>query len=419
MRPVDDNILEVIRKEFRANPPARLGVAVSGGSDSVALLHALSQVFSAQRNMLHAVTVDHGLRDGSLAEARQVAQMAQELNIPHTILSWEGWDRQGNLQAHARQARYDLMTRWAKENEIAVLALGHTADDQAETVLMRLARASGVDGLAGIPRRRMVQGITLVRPLLDVSRADLRAYLSKHGQGWIEDPSNDDPRFERVRMRAASGMLAELGLTVDALAEVARNMARSREALDWYTFVAAREAVQLDFGDVLIDLRRFRTLPEEIARRLLVQALSWIGGGPYQPRREAVMEALASIRACKTTTLHGCIVLSHSGLIWICREFNAVRRLEADADNIWDRRWRIADHDASQTDLRLRALGRAGIVQCGDWKQTGRPYAALMCSPSVWRGDQVVAAPQAGLDSSVRIELIAGAEEFFACVLSH
>lgn len=392
---------------------------MSGGGDSVALLHVLAQAFADSTTTLSAVTVDHGLRPGSADEARQVGDIAASLGVSHDVLTWEGWDGEGNLQAAARDARYRLMAQWAKEREISDLAVGHTADDQAETVLMRLARSSGVDGLAGIPRRRAMQGITIVRPLLDVTRETLRSYLTDHGLAWVEDPSNVDTRFERIRFRAAAPQLAELGLTADVLSDVAKNMARAREALDWYAFVAAREMVQLDGGDVLIDLRKFRTLPDEIARRLLVHALCWIGGGPYQPRREAVAEAMAAIRAGKTTTLHGCLVLSHGGLIWICREFNAVRTQKAMRQETWDNRWRIAMSGPVPHNLSLHALGQKGLRQCGDWRQTGRPYAALMASPSVWEGDRLLAAPQAGLHNSIKIELIGGREEFFASILSH
>ena len=385
MRSEHAAVFDLIRREFQANPPARLGVAVSGGSDSTALLHALAQEAGTLNITLFAVTVDHGLRPAAAEEAKQVAQMAASLGVPHDILRWEGWDRSGNLQAMARNARYELMAKWARDKEIAVLALGHTADDQAETVLMRLARSSGVDGLAGIPRRRVAHGVTLVRPFLDITRAALRDYLTSVGQSWIDDPSNDDTRFERVRIRAATDTLRDLGLTAQALSDVASNMARAREALDWYTFIAAREAVQLDGGDVLIYRRHFRTLPEEIARRLLIEALCWIGGGPYQPRREAIFDALAAIRAGKSATLHGCLVMAHAGLVWICREYNAVRGLEVPTHATWDNRWRATLKGPVPAGLTLRALGKAGLNQCGDWRQTGRPYAALMSSPRVVR----------------------------------
>ena len=419
MKPKSVNIIDVIQREFRSGPPARLGVAVSGGSDSIALLHAAATAFEGASTKIAAATVDHGLRAEAADEARFVADVAGSLSVSHDVLTWDGWDGQGNLQARAREARYALLAQWAKSREIAVLAVGHTADDQAETVLMRLTRASGVDGLSGIPRRRTVHGVTVVRPFLDVTRAELRAFLSDHGHGWIDDPSNADPQYERVRLRDAAPQLDELGLTTKALADVANHMARSREALDWYTFLAAREMVQLDAGDVLIELRRFRTLPEEIARRLLVQALCWIGGGPYQPRRDAVMDALAAIRAGKTATLHGCMVMAHSGLIWICREYNAVRDARTPTDRPWDRRWRAVISDESGADLHLRALGRSGLNQIEDWRQTGRPYAALLSSPSLWKGGKLVCAPQAGMAGPAQIELIGGSEEFFASILSH
>lgn len=414
-----DDIVALVQSEFQANPPARIGVAVSGGSDSLALLHVLARVFEGLDTQVFAVTVDHGLRPEAAEEARFVAQVATALDVPHDTLKWEDRSAAGNLQARARDARYDLMTEWAREKEIAVLALGHTADDQAETVLMRIARSSGVDGLAGIARRRIRQGITLVRPLLDASREDLRSYLTEQGQTWIDDPSNEDHKFERVRMRAAAPQLRELGLTTQALSDVAANMSSAKEALDWYTFLSARESVQLDGGDVLIDQRQFRTFPDEIARRLLVQALCWIGGGAYQPRRDAVKDALTAIRASKTTTLHGCLVMSHAGLIWVCREYKAVQDLEAATDETWDRRWRLKPTAKLPTNATIRALGELGLTQCENWRETGRPHAALMSSPSVWDGDHLIAAPMAGRPENLAINLTGGGEEFFAAILSH
>jgi len=382
-------------------------------------MHAAAAAFDGTNTQLFAVTVDHGLRKASPGEALHAAQIADTLGIPHDTLEWTGWDGHGNVSARARDARYALMTQWARDRGVAVLALGHTADDQAETVIMRLARASGVDGLAGIPRRRMINGITLVRPLLGITRAALRAYLREQSVAWIDDPTNDDMRYERVRVRSALAQFASLGLTPDVLSDVASNMTKAREALDWYTFIAARESVQMDGGDVLIDLRRFRTLPEEIARRLLTHALIWIGGGPYQPRRDALRDALVAIRKAKTTTLHGCAVLAHSGLIWVCREFNAVRDLEVAAEKTWDDRWFVTNKAQLPNGLRLRALGKAGLNQSGDWRQTGRPHAALLSSPSIWDGDTLVAAPHAGFNGKFTIALQGGQEDFFASILSH
>lgn len=394
-------------------------MAVSGGSDSLALLHAIVSGVDRSVTEVSAVTVDHGLRAAAKDEADFVARVAADLNVSHDVLQWRGWDGAGNLLASARDARYDLMTEWARTHDIPAIALGHTADDQAETVLMRLARSAGVDGLSGIPSRRLVRGIALVRPFLSLSRETLRSYLMDLGQTWIDDPTNEDPKYERVRLRAAARQLADLGLTAQALADVAGNMADARDALDWYTFLAARDTVQLEAGDVRIDLRRFRTTPDEIARRLLVHALRWVGGGPYTPRRDAVRDTLTAIRLGKTATLHGCTLLNCAQQVWICREFNSVAHVETPVSEVWDRRWRVTGRAGLPDDLRVRALGADGLSQCTAWRETGRPRPTLLASPSVWQGDRLLAAPHAGFVGTVGLELLSEEEDFFASILSH
>ena len=203
MNKADADILAQVRSAFGNAPPARLGVAVSGGGDSVALLHILTRCFAPGTVALFAVTVDHGLRPESPDEAMQVKEMCAELMVPHTTLRWKSWDGVGNLQERAREARYQLISEWAKSQDIAVFAVGHTADDQAETMLMRLARSSGVDGLAAMPLNRTLFGITLIRPLLGLARQDLRGYLTRNDVDWAEDPSNKNAAYERVRTREA------------------------------------------------------------------------------------------------------------------------------------------------------------------------------------------------------------------------
>ncbi|TNF59649.1 MAG: tRNA lysidine(34) synthetase TilS [Rhodobacteraceae bacterium] len=407
----------VIRRAFPEKLPSRVGIAVSGGGDSVALLHVLAGLTRDAGTELHAATVDHGLRPEAAGEAAFVAKLSRDLGVAHDILRWQGWDGAGNLQAEARAARYRLLTDWARGKGIAVLALGHTADDQAETVLMRLARAGGVNGLSGIPARRMQDGITLLRPCLGLMRAELRDYLRAQGVAWIEDPSNEDARFERVRARATLAALHPLGIEAATLAEVARNMSEAREALDWYTFLAARDMVQIDGGDVLIDRRQFRTLPGEIARRLLGHALLWIGGGVFSPRGPAMRDALEAARTARVTTLNGCVLLHHAGLIWITREVSAVIGLAAPASGAWDDRWQALGDVAG--DLEIRALGEEGLRQYRTWRDTGRPRRALLGAPALWRGADVVSAPLAGLTGPGDLELVEGAESFFASILSH
>jgi len=414
----DPDILTAVRAQFHTAPPARLGIAVSGGGDSIALMHILSRCFDPGTVELFAATVDHGLRPEAAQEAQMVADLAASLGVRHSTLKWEGWDKTGNLQDQARQARYRLLIDWAKSNEIAILALGHTADDQAETVLMRLARSSGVTGLAAMPVRRTLGGITIFRPVLGITRSELRDYLQLHNTQWVEDPSNSDLRFDRIKMRQALEVLEPLGVSARALADVARNMSQAREALDWYSFLAARDSVTIYGGDAVLDLKTFRTLPDEIARRLLLRVIAWISGAQYPPRRASMVEALNAVRLGRPVTLGGCRALQLGQRVWICREFNAVRRTRCGSNAIWDGRWRTR-HATDQAKYELRALGRRGLMQCPDWRATGHPHAALTASMAVWDGDDLVAAPLAGMPNGWHAELVGGSEEFYASLLSH
>ena len=414
-----------ISSHFTPSPPTRLAVAVSGGGDSVALLHLLAEYCASRDVQLYAITVDHGLRASSAEEAQQVAKLAKSLSIPHETLRWADWDGSGNLQDQARRARYRMMTDWAQSKGISLLALGHTADDQAETVLMRLARSSGVDGLAAMQARRLENGVTLIRPLLGISRAELRDYLVQNNLSWSEDPSNFDTQYDRIKIRQAMDVLAPLGITTPVLTRVAEQMGQAREALDWYSFLTAREIVRVDDGDIVIDLRRFRTLPNEIARRLLVRSVMWVSGAEYKPRRSAIEDLIKAARVRQPSTLGGCIVSIHQAALWISREFNAVRALTALPDELWDNRWHLqppvlqsVDDDNFQ-DFVVRALGPHGLVMCPDWKHSGKPRVALLASPAIWHGDELVSAPLAGRAAGWTATLSHSGEEFFETLLSH
>lgn len=409
----DRALIAALRAAFGAAPPTRVGVAVSGGGDSVALLHLLTRCFSDQDVTLFAATVNHGLRPEAGQEADTVAALAHGLGVAHRTLHWHGWDGRGNLQDCARRARYKLLADWAKSNEILMIATGHTIEDQAETVLMRLARASGVDGLSAMPVQSTLNGITLIRPLLGQSREDLRDYLRRQSVSWADDPSNEDLAYERIRARKALTDLQSLGLTAPGLAQVAANMRSARDALEQQTYDAAQRIAVIDGGDVVLDLPGFRALPDEIARRLLGRAIQWIGGGDHPPRRAPLQAALAGLSG----TLGGCLILLQGDSIRIAREYEAVKVLRVAPGQLWDSHWRLhgpfaADHD-------IRALGADGLAQCGDWRESGRPRASLLATPAIWRGDELIAAPMAEETGSWRAERVGGREDFLSSVLSH
>jgi tRNA(Ile)-lysidine synthase len=390
-----------------------LGLAVSGGGDSVALL-LLALDAGLQ---VRAVTVDHGLRPEAAAEAAWVSRLCAGLGVPHDILQWRGWDGSGNLQDQARRARLSLIADWARAAGLGAVALGHTQDDQAETVLMRLARRAGVDGLSAMTGRRRALGMIWLRPLLWVSRDDLRADLRARGQAWIEDPSNDMLRFDRVKARQALAHLAPLGMTPAVLAGVADQMRSARTALDHQTGVAARQIARIEGGDVVMDRTGFQEQPFEIRRRLLVGALGWVGSADYGPRAASVRALLAAIGAGRGGTLSGCRVTLQRTTLRVAREWQAVRGTAAAPGLLWDRRWLVTGPEFKG--LEVRALGEAGLCAVGDWRRSGLPRATLLASPSVWRDEVLVAAPLVRNAPGWTARLADGADGFFLSLLSH
>ena len=417
-----DALRKTIAAAFEETDAGAIGVAVSGGGDSLALLHLLQEFCTDTGRALRAATVDHGLRDGSAAEAAQVARICAELGVPHQTLVWDGWTGAGNLQQAAREARYRLLAEWARGHGIACVAIGHTADDQAETFLMRLARRSGVDGLSAMTRTCSWGGVTFMRPLLDARRADLRGYLHGKGAHWVEDPSNDDRRFERVRARQALTLLADIGIDAEVLGDVATQLRDVRKALEWQTFLAAKQCFSVRAGAVVVEETALRLQPDEIQRRLIVTALRWVGGAVQGPRRAAVARLRSAMREGQAQTLEGCRIRREGDHIWIFRELQAVRDTTCDPASLWDDRWRLRPvHDGmpGPEGLRVAALTEQGLTQCPDWRDTGLPFALLQATPALWRGATVVSAPLAGFAGGWEAELAKGPDSLFAAVLSH
>jgi tRNA(Ile)-lysidine synthase len=400
--------------------PDRIGVAVSGGGDSVALLALMADWARAQSIALHVATVNHGLRPEAVAEADTVATLAKAFGVSHDILDWTDWDHRGNLQDAAREARISLMSAWAKARAIPAIALGHTRDDQAETVLMRLARGSGVDGLAGMSARSTRADIVWLRPLLNVSRADLRSQLRARGLTWAEDPSNDDPKFDRVKARQALQALAPLGITSERLVQTAARMAAARDVLAQTAVSEARKIVTLHQGDVLIDHAGLFALPLELRDRIFAQALCFVSGASYRPRRDGLQRML---NGDWPATLHGTHVSLRAGRLRIAREWSAVRDVSVSLGQVWDGRWQVsAPPDFVQTAQHryvVRALGESALALCPERKNSALPATSLISSPSIWCEGRLIAAPvaQFGLDWAAKP--LQTAVDFCDRLLSH
>jgi tRNA(Ile)-lysidine synthase len=271
-----------------ARVPA-LVLAVSGGPDSTALLFLVARWRNALKAgpALTAITVDHGLRAASAGEARTVKRLASELGVAHRTLRWRGAKPTTALQEAARAMRYRLLAVAAIEAKAKHILTAHTLDDQAETVLFRMSRGSGLTGLAAMARVSPLpacdaRSLTLVRPLLDVPKARLIATLQQAGIDFVRDPSNHDPRFTRVRMREVMPGLAQEGLDAYRLALLAQRLRRADQAIEAAVDEAAR-AVSLRpwtlRQPISLDAGKFATLPAEVALRLLGRAIARAGDG--------------------------------------------------------------------------------------------------------------------------------------------
>ncbi|KQO88246.1 tRNA lysidine(34) synthetase TilS [Methylorubrum extorquens] len=291
-------------------------LAVSGGPDSTALMHAAAR---AGRDRFHVATVDHALRPGSADEALGVGRLATELGLIHTILTWDAPRHGSRIQASARGARYRLLTDHAARIGAGLILTAHTLDDQAETVLMRLIAGSGPSGLAGMrDERPLAPRIRLVRPFLNLAKADLVAYCEMHGLPFLRDPSNTDERFTRARLRRLLPLLAEEGLNAARLARLAVRAERDDAALRQRAEVVLAEITRTDEGGLRLDGQSLRREPCAIVLRVVDTALDAVAPAHEAPvpkrleRLEALvldvlLPALAEGRALRRT-LRGVLI---------------------------------------------------------------------------------------------------------------
>ena len=313
---------------FHLSDAKGIVVAVSGGPDSMALMHLLARWDVPGRPQIIVATVDHGLRPEAAEEAAFVGREAAALGFPHHTLAWTGEKPQTGLQEAAREARYRLLVQCAKEAGASHLLTAHTQDDQAETIMMRLARGSGLKGLAGMRRERDREGVRHARPLLDLPKAALLELCRANGWPFITDPSNANDRFARVRWRALLPLLAAEGLTAARLARLAGRVVQANEALD----AKAREALagagpEQDGNGFSLNAACLADEPFEIALRVLAQALERIGL-PLDNARLARLEtgterlrgALRAGEGLRMTLAGALIALDRSGRLVVSRE---------------------------------------------------------------------------------------------------
>lgn len=396
-------------------PRPQIAVGVSGGPDSLALCLLAHDWVKSSSGRAVALTVDHRLRPESRAEARQVHAWLGDRRIPHHILVWQGPKPRSGIQAAARAARYELLIGWCRDHGLLHLLFAHQLEDQAETFLLRLARGSGVEGLAAMARVSEGADVRVLRPLLAVPQARLTATLRARGQPWIEDPSNRNLAYARVRIRGLWPALAAEGLDARRLAATARSMGRARDALESAAAdLLARAATVAPEGYAYLDPAALARSPMEVALRALARTLMCVGGRGYPPRLERLERlhgALIAGELAKARTLWGCRIRLQGPELLVCREVAAASQritVVPGACVTWDGRFRVAIADRRLPSgkggrggrVTLARLGREGWAEVAAaeprLRRTVIPPPVRPSLPALWDGRGVAEVPHLG-----------------------
>ncbi|MDR2902017.1 MAG: tRNA lysidine(34) synthetase TilS [Lactobacillales bacterium] len=316
----------------------KIAVGLSGGADSLYLTLVLQECMRKAGGELVALTVDHGLRNGSDAEALAVAREMKKRKIKHEILTWTGEKPVTKIEEKAREARYQLLTKYCISKQIDVLFLAHHLQDQVETFYARLSKGSSPAGLAAMAPVSFRNGIRIVRPLLEVSKNDIIGYLKKKKIKWVEDPMNSDDAYERVRWRQKMPVLEKMGLGSEKVALSIKRLRRSEEAIRFYEEAFFNAHVRIDpMGYAFIPQKEFQAAAMEIRVRALIHAVQIIGKCAKPVSLGALEGILMGER--KSATLSGCHIIFHKARIFIAREsarMEKKKKLPA-GKHVWDR----------------------------------------------------------------------------------
>jgi tRNA(Ile)-lysidine synthase len=379
--------------------PPSIAVAVSGGSDSLGLGLLLAAWVGDRDGQLIVLTVDHGLRAEAATECARVMEIFAAIpGCSAHILRWRGEKPEHGLQAAARAARYALLADWCRGHGVLHLAVGHTAEDQAETVAMRQAHGSGQLGLAGMAALRPEAGVRLLRPLLPVSRPAIRDWLRWRGQDWIEDPSNELTRFERVRIRQSLG-----ASEAEELLGRARCAGTERDRSERAAAALLAETAQVhDSGYVAIGLEPFLATKLDVQAAALRQVMLFVSSADYAPDLENILSAVAS-GGRGAWTLGGCQLQVLQDTLCVFREAAAISApvpVVPGWSGPWDRRFglRVAGGLSPAAGWAIGALGEAGLRQAVDrfgirLRRHAVPLPARLALPALWQGEHLVCQP--------------------------
>lgn len=411
-----------------------IAIAVSGGSDSMALL-ALTHRWATQRNVcITALTVDHRLRPESSREAQLVKQWCALHDIPHHTLEWDYIHKPvNNVQAKARDMRYQKMSAWCRNHGAPLLLTAHTRDDQAETFLMRMERGCGIDGLSGISRVKSMPrlGITLIRPLLNIPKDRLRITLSNGDILWSEDPSNHSPNYHRSHIREQ--LQSADPQIVENIARTAHHAGMARNALDYYTRQHLRHQVFItNTGFARFSRYSFMaSAPYEIIYRSINRLLSLVSGNMERPREQEALRLLDWLNDpldLKGRTLHGCALIpsqrhGEEGIISIIRERAAIApplTIAPGETALWDNRFCVTLSKEANCAMTVRAPKELDITALRkvEWVHSRTPRKVLATLPALYDLEGLREIPHIGYEVACNDQKLLNVESVHGAVLA-
>ena len=411
---------ETLNRYLRSLNFNSIGVAVSGGSDSMALLNILADCKFNRKPEIIVASIDHGLRPESKSEVEFVKKICEMKRFKHFSLKpcISLSDRQGNLQDNARSARYQLLRDWAISENIQCVLLGHTLDDQEENLLIRFLRGSGVDGLVSMEDMVFRNDVLWIRPLLRLRKRELRNYLRNNNYRWIEDSSNYDNKYLRVKIRKLLQQLRSLNLITPNFVKTADHMSRasklSREIAksDSKTLLSFNKVGQITF-----EVEKFSQLFEDTRYRILAGIISWFSGNFYKPRFSQLENMHNKILKVNLTgsTLGGAVFKEKNGIVTVTRELASIEEnyLVKNQKFIWDNRWLITLKSGIREKLYVKPYGLLGLEEPKFFIKSEFDKSALATIPVLATNKDVKFVPFSKLEYGIDVKLLNQDREFY------
>ena len=413
-------MIEKIVRNFASLKLRSCGIAVSGGSDSMALFHMLTDWKSSDKPEIIVASIDHGLRSESKLEVEFVKKACEMKKVKHFSLvpSTHLSKIRGNLQDNARSARYTLLRNWAIAKNLQCILLGHTLDDQEENLLIRFFRGSGVDGLVSMEEMVARNEILWMRPLLKFRKEDLRNYLRTNNYSWVDDPSNHDNKYTRVRMRKLLKQLKSNNLITPNFVKTADHMLRASKLSREIAISNSKTLLSFnDVGQISFKVEKFSKLFEDSRYRILAGIVSWFSGSFYKPRFSQLENVYNKILNVNITgsTLGGTVFKKKNGIVTVTRELGSIEEnfLVKNKKFIWDNRWLITLKSGYQGQLYVKPYGLLGIDDQEIFITSKFDRNAVATIPVVVTKRDVKFVPFSNLKYDIDVKLLNQDNEFY------